>query len=119
MTYVLNCEGKLNGIDPTQIVTLSSEQFIPGTTTFNQLEVTETLEVIQFVCPLFYFVNSIHFHTNHFAIMQTYRSVQTEQYLVVVLINFWRIQRFTILIKFVPLYTSTHLKFKARSMFVA
>lgn len=37
----------LNGINPSQIVTLSgNDQLIPGTTTFRQLEVTETLQVI-------------------------------------------------------------------------
>lgn len=54
MKYILNdftgterleVFGKLNGIDPTDIVTLSGQQKITGTITFKHLEVTEELTV--------------------------------------------------------------------------
>lgn len=45
VTDAIDCTGTVNGIDPMAIVTLSGDQFIPGTTTFRHLEVTEVLEV--------------------------------------------------------------------------
>lgn len=45
MTDEIDCTGTINGITPIEMVTLTSDQFIPGTTTFRHLEVTETLEV--------------------------------------------------------------------------
>lgn len=49
VTDVIDCTGTINGIDPMAIVTLSDDQFIPGTTTFRHLEVTEVLEVCLYV----------------------------------------------------------------------
>lgn len=48
VTDAVDCDGTINGIDPMSIVTLSGEQFIPGSTTFRHLEVTEALEVSLF-----------------------------------------------------------------------
>lgn len=45
MSEVVDCTGTVNGIDPSAIITLTTDQYIPGETTFHQLEVFETLEV--------------------------------------------------------------------------
>lgn len=45
VTEELDIFDTINGILPSQIVTLSGDQFIPGTTTFRHLEVTEALNV--------------------------------------------------------------------------
>lgn len=42
---VADVDGTINNIDPARIITLSGDEFIPGTTTFRQLEVTKSLEV--------------------------------------------------------------------------
>lgn len=45
VTEAVDCFGTLNGIEPSQIVTLSGAQEIPGTITFRHLEITEELVV--------------------------------------------------------------------------
>lgn len=45
VTNAIDCTGTINGVDPSNIITLTGSQFITGTTTFKQLEVTESLEV--------------------------------------------------------------------------
>lgn len=45
VTETLFLMGALNGVNPSQIVTLNGSQTIPGTTTFRHLEITQALNV--------------------------------------------------------------------------
>lgn len=45
VTESLDCHLKFNGLALSDVITLNSSQYIPGTTTFRNMEVTETLEV--------------------------------------------------------------------------
>lgn len=49
----MECTGTFNTVDLSRVVTLSGAQFIPGTTTFKHLEVTETLEVYRRIAHFF------------------------------------------------------------------
>ncbi|XP_055310856.1 uncharacterized protein LOC129573788 isoform X1 [Sitodiplosis mosellana] len=45
VTNATECFGNFNGVQLSQVISLNSSQYIPGTTTFRHLEVTETLEM--------------------------------------------------------------------------
>lgn len=44
-TSELSCSGLINGIDTNQIITLSTDQRIPGETVADNLEIVEKLQV--------------------------------------------------------------------------
>lgn len=87
MTESLDVFGTLNGIDPTEIVTLSGVQSITGTITFKHLEITEELIVsihFQLLALINFVINIYDFN----------RSERMEQSLAGISMNSSRIQHY-------------------------